>query len=639
VSVLDWLLGRPLSVYEQEGERIGPWAGVPILGLDALSSAAYGPEAALTLLLPLGALGLRYVAPITAIIIVVLLLVFLSYRQTIAAYPNGGGSYTVAKENLGQLAGLLAGAALAIDYVLNVAVGISSGVGALVSALPGLLPHTLLLCLAILAFLTVMNLRGLSEAGAAFAIPTYAFLGSLGTVVVVGLVKTLLGRGHPLPVAALPPLPSPVEAVSAWLLLKAFASGCTAMTGVEAVSNAVPIFREPRIPLARRTLTVIILALAALLGGIAFLCHVYGVGATVAGEPGYQSVLSLVTAAAIGRGAFYHFTMLSVVSVLALSANTSFADFPRLCHMLAHDGFLPDSFAVRGRRLVYTGGIVVLAALSAGLLILFDGLTDRLIPLFAIGAFLAFTLSQAGMVQHWRRTRGPGARKSLWINAVGAGATGLTLVVIAVSKFAEGAWITLFCVPALVYLFLRVKRHYRRIAREIATVEPLEPPEAQPPVVVMPVAAWNRVSQHGLSFALRLSSDVHVVQVRTETDDTAELEGTWDLLIKSRARACGLAEPKLVILTSDFRQFFRPFIDYVLELEGKHPDRDVVVVIPDLVLPHWYESLLHNNRGTFLRTLLRLRGSSRTVIVNTPYHVQPPPETEPLPLQGDPGPS
>ncbi|MHB8417968.1 MAG: APC family permease [Myxococcales bacterium] len=621
MSVLDWLLGRPLSAYEEERESIGSWAGVPILGLDALSSAAYGPEAALTLLLPLGALGLRYVAPITAIIVLVLLLVFLSYRQTIAAYPNGGGSYTVSKENLGQLAGLLAGAALALDYVLNVAVGISSGVGALASAVPSLLPHTLALCLVILAFLTVTNLRGLAEAGAAFALPTYAFLGSLGAVVVIGLAKTLLAGGHPVPVAPPPPLPSPTEAVGLWLLLKAFASGCTAMTGVEAVSNAVPVFREPRIPLARRTLTVIILALAALLGGIAWLCLAYGIGATVPGEPGYQSVLSMVTAAVVGRGIFYRFTMLAVVSVLALSANTSFADFPRLCHMLAHDGYLPDAFAVRGRRLVYTGGILVLAALAAGLLVLFGGITDRLIPLFAIGAFLAFTLSQAGMVRHWLRVGG--ARGSLWINAVGAGATGLTLAVIAVSKFAEGAWLTLLAVPLLVYLFLRVKRHYRDIERQIATVAPLEPPEPRAPVVVLPVAAWNRVSQHGLSFALRLSSDVHVVQVRTETDDPDELEANWDLLIRSRARACGLCEPKLVILTSDFREFFRPLIDYVLDLEAKNEDRDIAVVIPDLVLPHWYESLLHNNRGTFLRTLLRLRGSSRVVIVNTPYHLRP----------------
>jgi amino acid transporter len=622
MSAIDWILGRPLAAFEQDSEKVGPASGIPILGLDALSSAAYGPEALLTLLLPLGVLGARHIGPITLLIIVILLIVFFSYRQTIAAYPNGGGSYTVAKENLGQFSGLLAGAALALDYILNVAVGISAGVGALVSAVPSLLPRTLSLCLAILVVLTLLNLRGLRESGLAFRLPTLAFVGTLGAVVVIGIVKTLLAAGHPTPVTAPPAAAAATEVVGLWLLVKAFASGCTAMTGVEAVSNAVPIFKEPRVALAQRTLTLIILILVALLGGIALLCGSYHITATDPGQAGYQSVLSMLTAAVVGRGPFYDCTMGAVVVVLALSANTSFADFPRLCHVLAHDGYLPEAFAVRGRRLVYTSGIVLLAIFAGGLLVAFGGITDRLIPLFAIGAFLAFTLSQAGMVQHWRKTGGPHARRSLIVNGIGAVVTGLTLLVIAVSKFAEGAWVTLCIIPLLIYLFARIHRHYQSIQRQIATIAPLELPEPQRPVVVLPIGNWTRVTQHGLTFALRISEDIHVVHVRTETEDPDLLPNLWDLLVRGPAKSGGIAEPKLVVLTSDFRQFFRPLIEYVLKLEADHADRDIVVIIPDLVLPHWYENSLHNNRGAFLRTLLRMRCSSRVVIVNTPYHVE-----------------
>ena len=432
---------------EEEGQKLGPIAGIPVLGLDALSSAAYGPEAALTILLPLGALGLRYVGPISALIIGVLLLVFFSYRQTIHAYPGGGGSYTVAKENLGKPSALLAAGALALDYVLNVAVGISAGVGALVSAAPSLLPHTLALCLGILVLLTLINLRGLREAGFAFILPTYAFVATLAVVIAIGLWKSLTSGGHPVPVTAPPLVSASTVAVGSWMLVRAFASGCTAMTGVEAVSNGVPIFRDPRVPNAQRTLTAIVLILVAFLGGIAYLAYSYGLVATDPGGTSYQSILSMLTGAVVGRGVFYYVTMGSVVTVLALSANTSFADFPRLCRILAEDQYLPDFFALRGRRLVFTQGILALAILSGGLLVMFGGITDRLIPLFAIGAFLAFTLSQAAMVVHWRRLGGPVAKHSLPLNAIGAVATAITLVVVAVSKFSEGAWVTLILHP------------------------------------------------------------------------------------------------------------------------------------------------------------------------------------------------
>jgi amino acid transporter len=617
----DYVFGRRLASAEEEEQKIGPLAGVPVLGLDALSSAAYGPEAALTLLLPLGALGLGHVLPISAIIIGVLLIVYFSYRQTIVAYPNGGGSYTVAKENLGQRAALLAGAALALDYVLNVAVGISAGVGALVSAAPSLLPFTLPLCLAILALLTIVNLRGTRESGLTFLLPTYLFVGTLAAVIVIGSAKAALAGGHPAPVTAPPPLAAPTTTVGLWLLMRAFASGCTAMTGVEAVSNGVPIFKQPTIRNAQWTLSIIIAILVAFLGGIAFLCRAYGIGATEPGTGGYQSILSQLTAAVTGRGAFYYVTMGSVVAVLALSANTSFADFPRLCRVLALDRFLPDTFATRGRRLVFSYGVVILALFSAALLIVFGGVTDRLIPLFAIGAFLAFTLSQAGMVEHWRRASGPAKTRSLWINAVGAVATGITLVVVVVSKFVEGAWIAVIVVPLVVLVFARINRHYRSVAEQVADDQPLVLAKTQPPIVLVPVQSWSKLTSRGLRFALELSPDVRALHVLTQDSTISELTPVWEELVAGPAREAGLPPPQLVLRKSTYRQFFAPLVDYVIQLRDGHPDRDIVVIVPDLVVRRWYHTFLHNNRGTVLRGLLRLRGGPRVVVVNTPFYL------------------
>ena len=467
MGFVDVLFGRPLASSEDEGQRITPSQGIPTFGLDALSSAAYGPEAALTILLPLGLLGVRYIVPLTAAIIGLLVIVFFSYRQTIAAYPMGGGSYTVARENLGSGAGVLAGAALMIDYLLNVAVGISAGIGALVSAVPWLLPHTLALCLLVLVILTVVNLRGVKEAGSAFLAPTYFFVGTLAVVIFVGLYKVVASGGHPVAVASLAPagLAPSLRVAGMWILLKAFASGCTALTGVEAVSNGVQAFRKPVVPAARATLTAIIAILILLLGGIAVLVKYYGIMATDPGAAGYQSVLSMLTAAVAGRGIFYDLTMFSVLLVLCLSANTSFADFPRLCRAVARDDYLPHSLTTRGRRLVYSQGIWALAILAGLLLILFGGVTDRLIPLFAVGAFLAFTLSQAGMVGHWLRTASwAEAWRSILVNGLGALATGITVLVIVVAKFAAGAWVVMLLLPAAVVFMERVRRHYERVA-------------------------------------------------------------------------------------------------------------------------------------------------------------------------------
>jgi hypothetical protein len=439
-------------------------------------------------------------------------------------------------------------------------------------------------------------------------------------VIAIGVVRAVGSGGAPEPVEPPPPVPRAIEAASAWIVLRAFASGCTAMTGVEAVSNAVPIFREPTIKLAQRALTAIIAILIVLLAGVAYLCHAYQIAATAPGRAGYQSVLSMVTAAVLGRGPLYYVTIAAILCVLALSANTSFAGFPRLCSVLAARRYLPGRFADRGRRLVYSTGILVLAVLAGALLVAFGGVTDRLIPLFAIGAFLAFTLSQTGMVQHWRRSGGRHVRRSIAINGAGAAATAITLVVVAVSKLAEGAWIVIVVIPVLAAMFLRIRRYYERIGRQVSTVEPMEMPERQPPIVVLAAGTWNKVTQHGLKFALRLSHEIHVVHVETEHDDPT-LTDHWDLIIANPARSVGIAPPQLVRLAPQFRQFFRSFIEFVQQLETAHPDREIAVVVPDLVIDHWYEELLHNRRGTFLRLLLRTHCTDRVVVISTPFHL------------------
>jgi amino acid transporter len=621
MSLNDFLFGRPLASREEGEQRVGVLAGIPMLGLDALGSAAYGPEAAMTLLIPLGALGIGYVGPISAIIIGLLIVVCFSYWQTIAAYPAGGGSYTVARENLGVFPGLLAAAALLLDYVLVVAVGISAGVGALVSAIPALQPHALALCLVILAFITAVNLRGVREAGVAFIVPAYLFVVCLFLVLVIGAVRTWLAGGHPASLVALPAVPAATAASSVWLLLRAFASGCTAMTGVEAVSNAVGVFREPAVVHARRTLAAIVAILVILLAGIAYLVGAYHIAATEPGVAGYQSVLSQLVAAVAGRGVLYYVSIGAILSVLALSANTGFADFPRLCRLIAHDGFLPRFFASRGRRLVYSQGIFVLASLSGVLLIIFDGITDRLIPLFAIGAFTAFTLSQAGMVGHWLRVGGSRQAHNVVINGVGASATGITLAVVLVAKFADGAWVMVLLIPLLLTAFVAVKGHYRSVSVEIVNPLPLDVTNIQPPIVILPMREWNKISQKGLRFALKLSSDILVVQVRAGEQGEDDLARRWAEYVEAPTRAANLPTPRLVAIESPYRHVFNPLLDYVLRTKREHPGRQIAVLIPELVARHWYHHLLHNKRAAMLKALLLLRGDEDVVVINVPWYL------------------
>jgi amino acid transporter len=622
VTLVDRILGRRLATWEGEQEKLGPLTGVPVLGLDGLSSAAYGPEAALTILMPLGVVGLYYIGPIMIAILLLLAILYVSYRQTIAAYPNGGGSYIVAKQNLGTNVGLIAAAALLLDYVLNVAVGISAGIGALVSAMPQLQSYVLTLCLVTLGFIALVNLRGLRESGIAFGIPTFAFVASLGVVIVVGIVKSVASHGHPV---AMDPLPHPaagVATVTLWLLLRSFASGCTAMTGVEAVSNAVPAFVEPRVQNAQRTLTTIVVILGVLLAGIAYLAHAYGITAMDQAQPGYQSTLSLLVAAVFGRGFMYYVTIVSVLAVLSFSANTSFADFPRLCRLIAEDGFLPHGFANVGRRLVYSNGIIVLTLLAAALLVMFRGITDRLIPLFAVGAFAAFTLSQIGMVVHWHRTGARGHRAARAVNAIGAIATAIALGIIIVAKFQEGAWISVFLIAATSALFVGVKHHYDSVARQIDEKQPLHPAtRVECPIVVIPIKGWNTLTEKALRFAMTMSDDIVAVHVSIDEESAKLVEAEWATFVGSPMRAAGLAAPRLVILSSPYRRLFKPIIEYVDELR-RETDRHIAVIIPDLVEGRWWDYLMHNHRADVLRALLLLRGDQRVVTISVPWYLE-----------------
>ncbi|MBV8135501.1 MAG: APC family permease [Deltaproteobacteria bacterium] len=620
LSLTDRILGRPLASEEEDRERLGAVSGIGVFGLDALSSAGYGPEAALTVLIPLGAVGVFYIVPITAAICALLAIVYLSYRQTIAAYPSGGGSYTVAYENLGRNAGLLAAAALMVDYLLNVAVGISAGVGAIISAIPRLQPHTLSLCLLILLALTIVNLRGMREAGLIFMVPTAMFVGTLMIMIGMGLWAAHAAGGHPRPLVAPLRERSMVQVAGVWLLLRAFASGCTAMTGVEAVSNGVPAFRQPVVASAQRSLGAIIATLVILLGGVAYLSHAYQIVAADPGSPNYESVLSQLLAAVTGKGIFYAISIFAMVVVLCLSANTSFADFPRLCRTVAEDGYLPHAFANRGRRLVYSDGICVLAALAALLLIAFDGVTDKLIPLFAVGAFLAFTLSQAGMVSHWSRRREKGARYRMLINGTGAAATAATTVVVVVAKFTQGAWIVVLVVPTLIAIMMAVNRHYRALDRQTAAVEEFLPDGYRQPLVVVPIDRWSRVSRRAMRFAVTMSDEIHALHVECERHTTS-LRRDWLEFVQEPARRANRPVPELVVLKSPYRFIIKPVVERILELEREHPDRMIAVLLPELVEQHWLHYFLHNQRPEMIAMRLMRSGKQRIMIVNVPWHL------------------
>jgi amino acid transporter len=631
MAISNVLFGKPLATSAEHDEQIGVAAGIPIFGLDGLTSAAYGPEAAMSLLIPLGIWGVaNFLLPVFTAILILLVIVYFSYRQTIEAYPTGGGSYTVASENLGNGAGLLAAAALMIDYILTAAVGISAGVTALVSAMvttmPSLHRHQLLICLFILAVIAIVNMRGVKESGFAFMLPTFIFVSTLLATIGVGMYHVWLTHGHPVALTAPPPpivteIPTLTKFALVWLILKTFSNGCAAMTGVEAVSNGVTAFREPRAKKANMTLTVIIGILVVLLIGLSYVAKAYGVTAMDPDLHNYQSVLSLEVAAVFGRGWFYYLTMGGVLAALSFSANTAFAGFPRMARAIAIQDYLPHVFILRGRRLLFSHGIYALTGFTALILIIFDGVTNRLIPLYAIGAFMAFTLSQAGMVKHWMKNPDePHRGLKLFLNGLGALATGITLIIVLVTKFTSGAWVTVILVPLLIATMVGVKQHYTRVKAETADPTPLRLTNLEQPIVVIPMARWDKITEKAMRFGLLMSQEIKVVHVHIEADELS-LESVWEENVMIPIRAAGLQEPELVTIESTFRVTVSPLMDYVLKLERDNPTRKVAVILPELVVRHWWENLLHNQRVQILKLYLLLKGKQRIVVINIPWYL------------------
>jgi amino acid transporter len=609
VSAKRLLIGRPIPTAGAAHERLTKTKALAILASDALASVAYGTEALLVILMLGGAAAFAWVMPISFAILALLILVTISYRQTIPAYPGGGGSYIVARENLGTMPGLVAAAALMVDYILNVSVSISAGVLALISAFPELAAHRVAICLGVLLLVMLVNLRGLRESGTIFAIPTYFFVVSIFVVLAVGLIRILMGDPAAIgvPREAVPA----VQSIGLFLILRAFANGCSALTGVEAISNGIPAFKKPETRNASITLTWVAVLLGVMFIGVSFLARQYGIV-----PHSDESVVSQIAAQVFGgRGIPYYLVQAATILILLLATNTSYAGFPRLASILARDGFLPHQFQFRGDRLAFTIGIVVLTIASGGLLVVFGGETNSLIPLFAIGAFLAFTFSQAGMVQHWRRMPG-NHRRSLAINATGAITTGITALVIVVSKFREGAWITVLIIPVVVLLFLSVARHYRSVAAALApTAEDatLLADTREEYIIVIPISSVNKASLHALAYARRLGAPIVAVHVTDDVEEGARVQREWKQWVQ---------DVDLITLETPYRSLVGPLIAYVSLLQRRGPHTTVTVLVPEYIPQHWWEQLLHSQTALRLKAALLFRPD--IVVTSIPFHPDQP---------------
>lgn len=653
------VIGRRLATAEQVHERLTKVKALAVLSSDAISSVAYGTEASLGILITAGLGALHYNLGIAAVIIALMVIVGISYWQTIHAYPHGGGSYIVARDNLGDWPGLIAAAALLIDYVLTVSVSVAAGVAALVTAAPSLQPYGVLLGVFFILLIMVVNLRGIRESGAIFAAPTYLFVVSFVIMIVAGIVKAALTPGGLL--HAIPPTTSPealgwgkaLQPFGPLLILTAFASGCSAMTGVEAISNGVPAFKAPESHNASRTLAVMVAILATLYLGTTYLAWRFGI------EPNAQQnpTLDGQIAALIFTGwsqPFYYVVQFATLLILVLAANTSFADFPRLSSILARDGFLPHQFSFRGDRLAFSTGIIVLSVLSIVLLIAFNGSTDALINLYALGVFTAFTLSQSGMVVRWYRKReaaGSGWRHSMLINGVGACATGVVTVVIMITKFDRGAWVVVLLVPLLVILFRGIRRHYTYVRQQIKAL-PLVRAEDLRHVMVVPIAELNYPTWQSLAYARSLAPEVVALHVSTEPEEETDFRAEWErwlenrrdnfmreagratasrlkpqdpddtresIRIYERARSLSKTDPQLVMIESPYRSLVPPLVSYIDALRDRNPGTTVTVVLPEFVPAHWWERILHNQ--TALRLKFALYSDPGVVVVNVPYHL------------------
>lgn len=600
------LIGKPLESTRLIHEKLTKVKALAVYSSDALSSVAYATEEILWVVAPLGAFALSYSLPVAGVILLLLSVLILSYRQTIYAYPTGGGAYIVAKENLGQIPGLVAGASLIIDYILTVAVSIASGVAAVTSAVPILLPYKVSICLFFVAILMLVNLRGLNDSANVFAAPTYIFIISLLGLIGLGVYKQVTGQ--PVPPAQLNPVlgSQPANTIGIWVLMRAFSSGCTALTGVEAISNGVPNFREPRSRNAAITLTVMGIIIFFLFGGTTYLAQSLHVTPN-----SNETVVSQIAALLAGRGWFYYLLQASTALILVLAANTSYNDFPLVSSLIAKDGYLPRLLSMRGDRLVFSNGIVILSFFSAILLIVFRGDTHALIPLYAVGVFLSFTLSQTGMILHWLRSKEPGWPTHATINGLGAILAGTALVIIAATKFMHGAWVVVICIPLLVSVFRKIHRHYTDIANQLRVENPtrFHPEHIK---VVIPIAGFTKPVLNAVEYARSLTKDLTVVHVALNEEQSIKLKGKWEKQYP---------EIPLRVIPSPYRSLLSPLLDFFDEVDQKTgPDEIVMVLIPEFITKNWWEYFLHNQSGLLLKQALIMRKSM--VVSTVPFHLR-----------------
>ncbi len=612
------LIGHPLPTAAEVHERLTKVKALAVFSSDALSSVAYGPEEILLGLLVAGTGSLHLSLPVAVAIAVLLAIVATSYYQTVHGYPSGGGAYIVAHDNLGIWPGLTAGSALLIDYVLTVAVSVAAGIAAITSAVPALFPHRVALCLCAIALIALANLRGVRESGTVFSFPTYAFIGLFGLLIGVGLVRYLTGGLGTVPPPVKPATPDHIQALGLFVILRAFASGCATLTGVEAISNGIPAFYKPEAENAGKTLLAMATILGAMLLGTAFLgMHM----AVIPAE--HETVVSQIARAIFGTGPIYYALQAATCLILVLAANTSFQDFPRLSAILARDGFMPRQMANRGDRLVFANGIAVLAILASGLVALFGGQTHRLIPLYAVGVFLSFTLSQTGMVRHWHKEHQPGWWVKAFFNGLGGVVTAVVLAVIVATKFIHGAWIVVLLIPASVYVLYAIKRHYQTVAEQLS-LNGITPEEytghawAGPPKVVVPVSDVHQGTLTALRFARSLSDEVTAVTVAVTPQGTEALQAKWSEWVP---------DVPLVVLESPYRSIMEPLVDFLHQVDAREPERGLaVVVLPEFVPAGWWQHLLHNQTALLLKTLLvykrRQAGEQSRVIINVPFHLR-----------------
>ncbi len=595
-----WLVGPPMPLAQARHERLSKRVALAVFSSDAMSSVAYATEEILLILILAGAVAVHFTVPIALAITALLIIVVISYQQTIHAYPSGGGSYIVARANLGTMPGLVAAAALLVDYVLTVAVSVAAGVAAITSAIPELSTHKVVLGVVFVAAIALANIRGVRESGRIFAVPTYFFIASFGLLLVVGAFRLLTGSLPPAP----PPPTAAVEPLTWFLVLRAFSSGCTAMTGTEAISNGISAFRSPESRNAAITLGWMAAILGTLFVGITVLASTLGVMPSES-----ETVVSQIARRLFGGGVLYYVIQAATALILVLAANTSFADFPRLASLLARDHFVPRQFATLGERLVFSNGILVLAGFAALLLVLFGGETHALIPLYAVGVFISFTLSQSGMVRHWWRERTSGWRWRIGINGVGATATAVVTVVIAVTKFSHGAWIVVLVIPLLVTAFVMMSRHYEEVAEDLSLEGMEAPPEFQHTILVL-VGDVHRGVVRAVQYAKTLAPTATVRGVYVETDParTSRLEEKW--------AHWGLGVP-LVVLGSPYRSLLRPLLDYIDKIHARGDDQMVTVVLPEFLPRRWWQHVLHNQTALLVKGALLFRAN--TVVADVPY--------------------